>query len=66
MTEDISLTSQDPTIFVICDNCNRITNDGTYGNYYGASFTKQQWKRGEVCPNCKGELRVLRRIKGGK
>lgn len=66
MTEEITLTSQDPTIFVMCDKCNRLKADGTYGDYYGASFTKQQWKQSPVCPNCEGELRVIRRIKVSK
>jgi ribosomal protein L37AE/L43A len=63
VTDEITLTSQDPTIFVVCDKCNELAADGTYGNYYGASFTKQQWKQGQVCPNCEGELRIIRRIK---
>lgn len=63
MTEHITLTSQDPTIFVVCDKCNVPSSGGSYKTYYGASFTRQQWKQGQKCPNCKGELRIIRKIK---
>lgn len=65
-TEEITLTSQDPTIFVKCDKCCSTIINGAYGNYYGASFTKQQWRQGQTCPNCKGELTIIRKIKVGR
>lgn len=64
MTEEITLTSQDPTIFVMCEKCcTTRTSDGSFGNYYGSSFTKQEWKKAPRCPNCNGELTILRKIK---
>lgn len=65
-TDEITLTSQDPTIFAMCDACNKLKHDGSYGDYYGSSFTKQQWRQSPRCPNCEGELRVIRKIKVGK
>lgn len=63
MSDEIKLTSQDPTIFVVCDKCNQMSPNGTYKTYYGTSFTKQQWRQEPKCENCNGELRIIRKIK---
>ena len=54
-----SLSSEDPTIFASCPNCNKKGNGVKVGQYYSKAFTERRWKKGQNCENCNTPLVVL-------
>jgi hypothetical protein len=60
--DKIVLGPEDPTIFAICQICNKRGLGVTVGDIFCKAFTARKWKRNPVCDNCGGSLTVVREI----
>jgi hypothetical protein len=63
MTRDIELMASDPTVFAICEKCNRKGRGVHLGDISCKAFTKREWRQNPVCDNCNTPMTRLYEVK---
>ena len=59
----LRLLPSDPTIFTQCDKCCARGRGSRALEYFAKAFTLRDWRKGQTCENCHGELTVLYEVK---
>lgn len=60
---DITLNESDRTIFAVCPRCCRKGKGVIFGDVFCMAYTKRQWARKPVCPNCGSHMEVKHEVR---